>query len=116
MDITFIKEAINQAFHKANYHFTYNDLFKILDQESGAPRVRNRTKHQFIKELERYLKSGEDFIIYIQCDDAPYLGAECDGKEDILWYEIFEDTPELQNSIYFSSFTNGNQKIYISID
>lgn len=106
MELATIKSEINKALSQSHAHgFSYNDLFiPYADQDPDLKsRVSNDSLPKFEWDLDVHLRKGKDFVIYIQCDDANYLGADCSYELDMVELNTYR-------------FTDGNITIYVVID
>lgn len=108
MDLSIIKSEINKALSQSHAKdCTYDDLFtKILN--NGGPlefqnRIFNNTLEEFETEVQNFIKKGEDFVIYIQHDDAGFFGADCSYELEMVELNTYR-------------FTDSNIIIYVVID
>lgn len=115
MDITIIKSEINKALSKSHAKdCTYDDLFNktFEPQDPTYPsRVHNNTIEEFETEVQDFInqKKYQSFVIYIQHDDANFLGADCDW--DVLEYLNGETDPNTYHWFKYEDIT-----IYVVID
>lgn len=110
LNLTTIKSEINNALSQSHANdCTYDDLFSKsfnLNDDSMPSRVHINTLQEFETQLQEFIKQGQDFVIYLQHDDADLFAAECSSEEDDLDM-VNLNTPR---------FTDGNIVIYIIID
>lgn len=113
MDLSTIKSEINKALSQSHAKgLTYDDLFiKTFDpyDPTYKSRVHNSSLQEFEAEIQELTPKDEDFVIYIQHDDANFFGADCDNM--VLNYINSETDPDT-----FWWFEYGNITIYIVID